>query len=373
MRILFVNLHPYLPQMVGGVETSTLQLGRRLEALGHQAAVMSGLRAGGYVAVRNCLMRRLTGTRFPADRLGGLQVYRGHRHTAGLDEVIARFLPDVLIVSGGTDGTLELAVHCVTTGLPTFHYFHDLASVRRLQTPLNLQGMRFLANSHYTADQVRELLGVTAAVIPPLVEPDWYRTESSRRHVTMVNPRKIKGGEIAFRLAQDCPDIPFVFVEAWTDGDEFVREMHAATAALPNVRWIKPTSNMRAIYATTRVLLVPSKWEETWGRVVTEAHVSGIPVLASSVAALPESVGTGGILIDKEASSDAWRLALRRLWDDQDTYAKLSDSARQYSMRPEISPAVIAEHLLRCLAMPQGQADASSELPHQAAQRIKRG
>jgi glycosyltransferase involved in cell wall biosynthesis len=95
---------------------------------------------------------------------------------------------------------------------------------------------------------------------------------------------------------------------------------------------------MRGVYAGTRIMLVPSEWEETWGRVVTEAQVSGIPVLATNYAALPESVGPGGLLVAHDAPLDEWVRALRALWDDQALYENLSQRALEHAARPEAQP-----------------------------------
>jgi glycosyltransferase involved in cell wall biosynthesis len=90
--------------------------------------------------------------------------------------------------------------------------------------------------------------------------------------------------------------------------------------------------------------------------VVTEAHCSGIPVLASRRGGLPESVGPGGLLIEHDAPLALWRDALSRMWDDHATYAALVTAAERYAMRPEIQPSVlidrftafVAEHVARC-------------------------
>src|SRR5262249_21620774 len=64
------------------------------------------------------------------------------------------------------------------------------------------------------------------------------------------------------------------------------------------------TDDMRTVYCDTRILLVPSQWEdETWGRVVSEAQLSGIPVITSDRGGLPESVGPGGIVLPCISSS----------------------------------------------------------------------
>lgn len=44
---------------------------------------------------------------------------------------------------------------------------------------------------------------------------------------------------------------------------------------------------------SARVVLMPSLWEESFGRVAAEAMANGIPVLSSDRGALPETVGAG--------------------------------------------------------------------------------
>jgi glycosyltransferase involved in cell wall biosynthesis len=81
----------------------------------------------------------------------------------------------------------------------------------------------------------------------------------------------------------------------------------ALRSELPaNVTLHPPTRDMRPLYARARLLLAPSQWEEAWGRVATEAQVSGIPVLASNRGGLPEAVGNGGILLPADAPGNEW-------------------------------------------------------------------
>jgi glycosyltransferase involved in cell wall biosynthesis len=81
---------------------------------------------------------------------------------------------------------------------------------------------------------------------------------------------------------------------------------------------------MRRIYQSARIVLVPSILNEAWARVVTEAQISGIPILASDRGGLPESVGPGGILVDPDADISDWEKALSRLWDVKQLEATLS-------------------------------------------------
>jgi glycosyltransferase involved in cell wall biosynthesis len=51
---------------------------------------------------------------------------------------------------------------------------------------------------------------------------------------------------------------------------------------------------MKQVYRRTALLLVPSLWFEAAGRVVAEAQLSGIPVLATDSGGIPEQLNGGG-------------------------------------------------------------------------------
>ena len=158
-----------------------------------------------------------------------------------------------------------------------------------------------------------------------------------------------KGLEIVLRLAHSRPDIPFDLVWNWILKGERLDALTARAAAAGNITLHPPTRDMRPLYAEARIVLVPSQWEETWGRVATEAHVNGIPVLASDRGGLPESVGPGGVVVPAEAPHGVWLAALAELWDDPEAYARCSAAAKAYARRPEIRPKVIVDEFCRLL------------------------
>ena len=107
---------------------------------------------------------------------------------------------------------------------------------------------------------------------------------------------------------------------------------------------------MRQFYATARLLLAPSVWEEAYGRVVPEAQISGIPVLASDRGGLPQAVGPGGILIDAHAPDADWLAAFDRMWDDDAEYSRLSGLAREHAEREEMAPGLITGRFLELVS-----------------------
>ena len=112
---------------------------------------------------------------------------------------------------------------------------------------------------------------------------------STGEYVTLINPYNEKGFELAVKIAEQCKDIPFLFVESWKLSDEHRAEIERIIAPLGNVKLENRTSDMKTVYGRTKILLAPSKWEEAWGRVASEAHCSGIPVVGSTRGGLPEA------------------------------------------------------------------------------------
>jgi glycosyltransferase involved in cell wall biosynthesis len=193
-----------------------------------------------------------------------------------------------------------------------------------------------LAVSEFVRGELALRFGRESHVLYPLVDFDRYRTGLSGECVTMVNPIPVKGVEIALELAGRFPRQQFLFVEGWGTDPPIVERIER----LPNATYVRKQIDMRTVYARTRVLIVPSQWQEAFGRVVVEAQASGIPVIASRTGGLPEAVGAGGILIDDYASPARWLTALEGLLEDQSAYRDLSDKAientRRFDLRREL-------------------------------------
>lgn len=348
LRVLFATTQSYLPQRTGGSTVSTHHLCMELMERGESPGVLAGLDTSGWFGLLTRIRRKLPpGRDFPSDRRMGYPVFRGFDPTAGAPEVAATFQPSVAVLQAGR--MVPVAAALLDADVPAVYYLRDV-EFDRLGGRLEVRpGLRFVANSEFTASRAREDFGVDADVIPPLVRPEAYRTESDRSQVLFVNPHPFKGVDIAFELATRRPDIPFLFLEAWGVREDLRDEYTRRAAALPNVTWSPRVTDMREVYRKARVVLVPSRWEEAWGRIPTEAHVSGIPALASDRGGLPESVGPGGILVDPDGPISNWEEGLARLWDDTGEYRRMVERAEEYSRRPEIQPDNLIARFIRIL------------------------
>jgi glycosyltransferase involved in cell wall biosynthesis len=102
----------------------------------------------------------------------------------------------------------------------------------------------------------------------------------------------------------------------------------------------------RTVYSATKILLMPSLWEEAFGLVAAEAMLNGIPVLGSNRGALPDTLGKGGFVFDiperytpetrlvpSAEEVEPWVETIIRLWDDAAFYEQASQAARQEAQR----------------------------------------
>lgn len=130
--------------------------------------------------------------------------------------------------------------------------------------------------------------------IPPIFRAERYATETVRREVVFVNPIPLKGLDIALAVAARCPDIPFRFVKAWSLVRWNQAGLRSRLRTMPNVTLNESTAEMRPVHGRARIVLMPSQCDETWGRVASEAHLSGLPVVAKDRGGWPESVALAG-------------------------------------------------------------------------------
>ncbi|WP_311029724.1 glycosyltransferase [Mesorhizobium koreense] len=336
MRILFAGGNGYYPEFHGGVQSSTHHLVEQLRSHGHEASVLAALFGDGVFGMAARIKLKLLRQGAVMDRFPGYPVVRAWFPCEAVPFAVSRVTPDVAVVQCHKSVPLGKALEAA--GVPLVVYLRNVEFNELAGDPSELRGAHFIANSEFTARAYRARFGIRSTVIPPTIDPEKYRTKTSRQYVTFINPYTEKGFEKAVEIARRCPEIPFLFVESWKlDGERRI-EVERTLSHLGNVVFEGRTDDMKTVYGRTRILLAPSKWEEAWGRVASEAHCSGIPVIGSRRGGLPEAIGEGGVVLDYDAPIEEWVSELRRLWRDESRYDRLSAAALRYAARVQMDP-----------------------------------
>lgn len=347
LKILFGSAHPYLPQMFGGAQSSNHELAQRLRDRGHEVAVLSGLTGDGWLGLRARVLLKLQNRNYVRDNGLGYPVYRAWFAQEAARRVAEEFKADCAVFQSRLPVELAQAIDRRKTR--TFIYLRNVETVDLGGSLSDLTDTQFLANSHFTAQRFKETDGLTAHVIHPMIEPEKYRVSSTHSSVTFINPHPYKGVGIALDVAAECPEIPFTFVRGWGLTAKQEGDLQMRLAKLPNVTLRASTDDMRTVYNDAKIVLVPSQWEEAFGRVAAEAQISGIPVVASAIGGLPEAVGPGGVLLDRNAPIKRWADEIRALWHDDEAFRTVSQAALEYSKRDEMVPEKQVDRFLEVL------------------------
>jgi len=306
MRILLAQNSLYYPAHGGGDRSNRLLM-EALAARGHICRVVARIARFGAAEHARYLGELAERAAAPLSAENGVVVFEHagaeahvitqHPNLRGyFASQIAEFAPDVILASTDDPAQLLLEVALrskvrtvylarATLAVP---FGPDCAFPSAAKTDALRQAAAVVGVSQYVADYIRHWSGIQAVHVPiSLLDsppyPDLGRFENE--FVTLVNPCAVKGISIFLELADRMPHVEFAGVPTWGTN-------HADREALArraNVTLLDPVDNVDDILRRTRVLLVPSLWAEARSRMVVEAMLRGVPVMASNVGGIPEA------------------------------------------------------------------------------------
>ncbi len=206
-------------------------------------------------------------------------------------------------------------------------------------------GTVLISNSKFIANLVERGTGSTSSYAYPIVERRFDVARMTPSSITMINTNILKGIETFLGVAAQMRACRFLLVESPKISPVRRSALHERLLHLPHVELYPHVSDPNVIYARTRLLLVPSIRREAFARVVVEAQQSGIPVLASDIGGLPESVGKGGYMIADHKNPVAWVRMIDRILDDSLEYERLSRLAQENADRLDFQEDVNVERI----------------------------
>lgn len=377
MKIVVVNRHA---AGGGGADKHAVDLARELRDRGHQVRFLSTL------ATRNVESEGafvpLTGSDFwrgqppPLERLNvAVSALWNRRAAAAMTALVDRFRPDVVhahdLYPQLSAAPVAVAAARHVPVVQTLHNYELLsasaldhrggtldrsdapASVRSLRTALHLMRQRlhvphvsiWIAVSRFVA-QAYSYRGIEAHVLPnftPSGRRESYPPFEGRRGVLFVGRlTSAKGIPDVVALARYFPHVP-VTVAGWGPLEDWLRAESERVENLEYVGFLQRGALTKWL-ARSRVLVVPSRWQEPAGLVALEAMAEGTPVIAFASGGLAEYVGEsgGGQVVRPDAA--ALIAATGDLYGDRERWARLSTGGRRW-VTSEHSPARYLDRL----------------------------
>ena len=288
----------YVPVLSGG-ETAAHGLHRALVDRGHQVSVVTSTQA------EDRRVRKV---------VDGVEVFYGRIRPTHARYVEER-RPDVLFAQ--FEMSIPTIRFAADAGLPVAILCHGPYGYTELGEAGLAQAVDlFVFNSVFLHNVANR--NVHHVVVSPPVDRARVKAPAglSRRFITLVSLFENKGPHVFYALARQLPDRPFLGVKG-AYGEQQLE-------GLPNVEIRETTPDVRRVYGESRIVLMPSA-EESFGLVAVEAQSNGVPVIASDLPSLRESLGDGALFVEREHVA-GWAEAIRRL-DDQGFYAELSRRA----------------------------------------------
>jgi glycosyltransferase involved in cell wall biosynthesis len=266
------------------------------------------------------------------------------------DGLVGEFAPGRLIACNGHPMIFEAMARARARGLITAFAVRGFG----------YYDARYFANvdhaftcSQFLTDVYRDKVGLISTPIEPPI--DWSAVVApaeSRAFVTFVNPSPHKGlllfARLADMLGSRRSDIPILVVQSGHSGGSLNAIPGLDFSRYPQIMAAPPVPVPADYFALTRILAVPSVWEEPFGRVAAEAMINGIPALVSNRGSLPHVVGGdfnegggGRVLplpgwmtaqttrLPSEEEVEPWYEAVCALWDDPALYRAVAARARE--------------------------------------------
>ena len=331
---------------------------------------------------------------------GGVRVFavrQPGRVRGVLARMIERVSPDRVLVSSedpsqsllaaALDRAPGRAVYLALTP-PLFPFGPESLYPSELRTALVRRAAAIGCLSQVVADYVQQHAGVPAFVYaPPSFGSGPFPAFDAFDDgaVLLMNACAVKGLPIFLELARRFPNIRFAALPGYgtTAADR------DALGLVPNIELWRNERELDDIFCRTKIVVVPTLWMESFGMVVVDAMLRGIPVLAADHGALPEaSLATATLLpvrpitgygrelddnllpapIVPDQDAAPWVEALGALANDRSRWLEASRAARSAAIRYVDGLSVEAfEHKLA--ETPEGHAApaAAAGVPPQSA------
>lgn len=208
------------------------------------------------------------------------------------------------------------------------------------------QGARIIKKSNFTLPfnkneraQLQAISSGRFKIVPCPINSSIFRPKDSRDGrltVTYVGPMETwKGAHIAFdlftQIAKERKDVDFIFVGNGPLKHQIEMYKKFKGIADKRIHFTRELTSQQlsGVYNRSDVLVSPTMYE-SFGCVLAESMMCGTPVVSTRVGAVPETVGSGGMLT-KYGDWKGMKNNIITLLDDSSLRKRLSRNALKHS------------------------------------------
>jgi len=140
----------------------------------------------------------------------------------------------------------------------------------------------------------------------------------------------IKGPEIIMKVAKKLPKIDFVFIGDGPLADKLKKEARGFS----NIKFVGRVEKelLKKYYQAADIFVLPSTYQEAFGKVAIEALSSGTPVIGANRGAIPDVISSqvGRVI---EPTVDNFRREIEYLFQHPSTLAKITRNCFPFALR----------------------------------------
>lgn len=335
MKIMFANGRQLYPLFQGGDGISFHCLFEKLQKDGHEILCVGKYDPPQLVNTVKQIRLRLDVFKIKSEVKDSMVIYSINGYKCFMVEdskflfilprIIDSFKPDIILTQ--LDCSHQVIDIASKFNIKVIHFIHDHDPLNFLPINKSNSISHVIFNSKNTSFHYAKFLKCESSIIYPLIKlNDYTCVRSNPKFITMINPTISKGARIFEEIASKLPDENFLMVKGW-------KKPEVSNNLPGNVQIVERQYDMRKVYSQTKILLVPSQWEESFGRIIPEAGTNGIPIVASRIGGIPESLGSGGILISQFNNSDAWVSSIKQLLANPLQMERMGANARKHALK----------------------------------------
>lgn len=215
--------------------------------------------------------------------------------------------------------------------------FFNRENVKEAYRAANL----LITNSEYMKQEHRRLFATKAqwcVSYPSIDLPRAQPAVNPIRTIGFVNKGKRKGKRLTLALASQMPEKHFLVY-----GEPLARD----SFDMPNITDAGYVSDRVAMFRSADLFLMPSEWDEPYGRVAAEAIWSGRPVIVSKKGGLPEAAPVD-LFWEPTDDAEQWQKKINRLSapeNSKEVQDAISSAQRQIASHSDRLP----KHLLELM------------------------